>query len=644
MRLEELEARWVPATVQFNAANEIVNGTAGTFSIPVTEKVTPIVSTFATGFNEPGGPNGLAFDAAGNLYVANFGNNTVSQVTPAGVVSTYASGLTDPLGLAFDAAGNLFVADSFGNTVSQVTPAGVVNTFATGFNDPRGLAFDAGGNLYVTNYQGNTVSQVTPAGVVSTFASGFNGPAGLAFDGAGNLYVANFFGNTVSQVTPAGVVSTYASGLTDPLGLAFDAVGNLFVANSFGDTVSQVTPAGVVSTFDSDLTDPEGLAFDAAGNLYVAGALSGSVSKVTVPSVSVPFILGGTAMAGTDYSGVTASPLVIPTGQTTANITGTLLANPGSNQTLTLTLGTPNRRDPGSSAFNILTIRESVLTVQGTSGNDTFSFVAGSPSQYTLNGVTTTVPADIPNVVFVGNGGTDHAEVYGSGNDTATLTPTVVTDIGSGSGYTVELDNVAVANVHSSGANSTATFTLGAGDTFVGRYDYSEMVQPQNAYYLGAVGFAQTTGNALVGSNSEAWMETAPTSTSDSMTGTPTSSTIQGPGYSSTAHNFGIVAAFAGNTSSASATLSTTTNAGDILGGVPTYSFVQSATQGMASSYTVYAVGFNSVTATGSVNAIAFIATSTGTGDTYVGTATTSEVKGATYDIKVLNFGRVRGL
>ena len=64
--------------------------------------------------------------------------------------------------------------------MSKVTPAGVVSTFASGFNGPAGLAFDSAGNLYVANDDG-TVSEVTPAGVVSTFASGFNDPAGLAF-------------------------------------------------------------------------------------------------------------------------------------------------------------------------------------------------------------------------------------------------------------------------------------------------------------------------------------------------------------------------------------------------------------------------------------------------------------------------------
>ena len=75
------------------------------------------------------------------------------------------------------------------------------------------------------------------------------------------------------------------------------------------------------------------------------------MSKVTVSpvtSVSVPFTLGGSATAGTDYSGVTASPLVIPAGQTTATITGTLLADPGPNKTLTLTLGTPTGATLGS--------------------------------------------------------------------------------------------------------------------------------------------------------------------------------------------------------------------------------------------------------------------------------------------------------
>jgi hypothetical protein len=114
----------------------------------------------------------------------------------------------------------------------------------------------------------------------------------------------------------------------------------------------------VVSTFASGFSSPVGLAFDAAGNLFVAN-FNNTVSEVSM-SVSVPFTLGGTATLGTDYSNVTAGPLVIPFGQTTGTITGTLLDDPGPSQTLTFTLGTPTGADLGSPSVNTLTIDEQI--------------------------------------------------------------------------------------------------------------------------------------------------------------------------------------------------------------------------------------------------------------------------------------------
>jgi hypothetical protein len=115
------------------------------------------------------------------------------------VISTFASGFASPQGLAFDASGNLYVAnDTVVGTVSKVTPGGVVSTFATGFSAPKGLAFDASGNLYVGNYNNTTVNKVTPAGVVSTFATGFINPSGLAFAVrvAPDAYQLRYFANT----------------------------------------------------------------------------------------------------------------------------------------------------------------------------------------------------------------------------------------------------------------------------------------------------------------------------------------------------------------------------------------------------------------------------------------------------------------
>jgi sugar lactone lactonase YvrE len=367
LSLEELEPRLAPATVQFTVPGETVNETAGTFSIPVTLSgtVTPTVTTFASGFAQPWG---LAADSSGNLYVANYQNGTISKVTPTGVVSGFAA-INFAEGMAFDPAGNLYVADTGNNSIDKVTPAGVVSTFLTGLNaqGPVWVACDAAGNVYFTNsaMSGEEVeiSKATPAGVVSTFVNNGNYANGLAFDAAGNLYFSNFDNmggteDTVDKVSPSGVVTPFASGFSDPAGLAFDAAGNLYVANSYPsvNTVSVVTPAGVVSTFASGFSQPTGLAF-AGGNLYVSNFIPGTVSEIN-GSVTVPFTLGGTATPGTDYSGVTASPLDLATSQTSTTITGTLLSDPGPNRTLTFTLGTPSGAGLGSPAVNTLTIEE----------------------------------------------------------------------------------------------------------------------------------------------------------------------------------------------------------------------------------------------------------------------------------------------
>ena len=122
-RLELLEDRWVPASVQFNTASETIDESAGTFSIPVTltgsaSQLT--VSTFANGFSQP---EGFATDSSGNLYVANYDNDSVSKITPAGVVSGFAA-ISDPEGMAFDSAGNLYVASIGSNSIEKVTPSG----------------------------------------------------------------------------------------------------------------------------------------------------------------------------------------------------------------------------------------------------------------------------------------------------------------------------------------------------------------------------------------------------------------------------------------------------------------------------------------------------------------------------------------
>src|SRR5437763_9608543 len=179
---------------------------------------------------------------AQNLFVSDFdfqGNyGIIDEFTPNGVRSTFASGLNDPAGLAFDQAGNLFVAVAGSGAIYKFAPAGVRTIFASGLllPDRVGLAFDSAGNLFVA--ADVTIYKFTPTGARTTFATVQNGANGLAFDPAGNLFVAagvfellNPNTGLVYKFTPTGVRTTFASGLNYPFALAFDSRANLFVEN-----------------------------------------------------------------------------------------------------------------------------------------------------------------------------------------------------------------------------------------------------------------------------------------------------------------------------------------------------------------------------------------------------------------------------
>jgi len=125
-------------------------------------------------------PKGLTFDSAGNLYVST-GNNTIlryDSLGHSGIFATASMGLNGPLSMQFDAAGNLFVANYWGSDILKRDTAGNWSVFATtppGYSNPVGLALDADGSMYVS-CAGNFIEKYNAQGNGTFFASTVNGP------------------------------------------------------------------------------------------------------------------------------------------------------------------------------------------------------------------------------------------------------------------------------------------------------------------------------------------------------------------------------------------------------------------------------------------------------------------------------------
>jgi len=258
-------------------------------------------------------PIGIAFDATGNMYIADRGNNVIRKVTTAGIISTVAGNnalgagysgdggaataaqLNFPFCIAFDAAGNMYIADAGNNVIRKVTTAGIISTVAgknslgagyTGdggaataaqLNYPFDIAFDATGNLYIADISNNVVRKVTTAGIISTVAG--NGISGYSGDGG----------------------AATAAHFSSPENIAFDAAGNMYISDNANYVIRKVTTAGIISTVAGNHTSgysgdggaataaqlnlPSGIAFDAAGNLYIADFSNNVIREVTASSL-----------------------------------------------------------------------------------------------------------------------------------------------------------------------------------------------------------------------------------------------------------------------------------------------------------------------------------------------------------------------
>ncbi len=255
------------------------------------------------------GPGHAAVDSAGNLYIGDVNNNRVRRVDAvSGIITTVAgngtagyagddgpatsASLNFPQGVAVSSTGILYISDYFNYCVREVSPSGVITTAAGNCGNyqnpiyqPVGLAVDAAGNLFIGDEgahcvrkftfstSGNTLTTV--AGTCGT--SGYSGdgaaatgaqmgsPDGIALDSAGNLYIADSNNNHIRKVTASsGIITTLSgtgtatysgdnglavqAGLSGPFGIAVDADGNILIADRSNNRIRKI-PAVTASLY-----------------------------------------------------------------------------------------------------------------------------------------------------------------------------------------------------------------------------------------------------------------------------------------------------------------------------------------------------------------------------------------------------------
>ena len=444
-----------PSGLAVDSANNVYIADAGNNVIREISGQTGIVSTVPFTLGVLSSPRGVAVDASGNLYIADTGNDVIREIIPftaatstlAGISGTsgYSGNnvlattatLNSPAGVALDSAGNIYIADTGNNVIRKITVStGIITTVAgngtagsTGdgaaatnaeLNKPTRVAVDAAGDLFISDYGNNKIRFVSAA--------------------SGSIFTVAGTGSTATPYTGDGSPATAAT-LNSPGAIALDQLSNLYIADTSDNRIAFVT--GPTTTLAFGALNPGAKSAAQVATVTNFGNQTLTLTGLTIPAGYTQGISGGTDCTSTITLAPGASCLLSITfappgsGSYNANIVLTDNAlNNAAAQKISLT-GTGNTVAPPASITATTGGNQTVTpyasfpitlqaTVKDTNGfgvaNATVVFTAPStgPTGTFANGTITTTAT-------TASGGVATATLFTANGTTGTFTVTATT-------------------------------------------------------------------------------------------------------------------------------------------------------------------------------------------------------------------------